>query len=82
MPVDLSHPIELSGSYRSKNDHSELLSFNLVTKEGAAQYFISSDAILEKKKDCRYPTLKKVETDDSISFMNPLVEAFRKDNRV
>ena len=65
-------------SYRSRSEHSELLSFNIVTKEGASQYCISSEAILEGKKDCMFPTLMRVETDDSISFMNPLVEAFQE----
>ena len=64
-------------SHRSRGDHSELLSFNKVTNEGATNYCISTDAILKRDKDCVFPTLAKVETDDTISFMNPLVEAFR-----
>lgn len=48
-----------------------------MTKDGAENYYISSEAILEGKRDCRFPTLMKVETDDTISFMNPLVEALR-----
>lgn len=62
-------------SYRSVNKHEELLSFEKVTKDGAVHYCINSDAILDGKKDCRFPTLMIVETDDSISFMKPLVEA-------
>lgn len=65
-------------SYRSKSEHSELLSFNIVTKEGAEQYSISSEALLEGKKDCMFPTMMKIDTDDAISYMNPLVEAFHK----
>ena len=64
-------------SYRTQSEHTELLSFNIVTKEGASQYLISSESILEGKKDCTFPVLTRVETDDSISYMNPLVEAFR-----
>lgn len=62
-------------SYRRESEHTELLSFNKVTKEGAENYCISSEAILEGKRDCRFPILMKVETEDTISFMNPLVEA-------
>lgn len=65
-------------SYRLKSEHSELLSFNMVTKEGAEQYSISSEAVLEGKKDCMFPKLMKIKTDDTISYMNPLVEAFRQ----
>ncbi len=64
-------------SYRRDSEHAELLSFNKVTKDGAENYCVSSEAILEGKKECRFPKLMKVETDDTISFMNPLVEAFR-----
>ena len=64
-------------SHRSRGKHSELLSFNKVTKEGATNYCVSSEAILKGEKECVFPTLAKVETDDTISFMNPLVEAFR-----
>lgn len=64
-------------SYRRGIEHTKLLSFNKVTKEGVENYCISSEAILEGKRDCRFPTLMKVETDDTISFMNPLVEALR-----
>ncbi len=65
-------------SYRLKSEHSELLSFNMVTKEGAEQYSISSEAVLEGEKDCMFPKLMKIKTDDTISYMNPLVEAFRQ----
>lgn len=64
-------------SYRRTSEHTELLSFNKVTKDGAENYCISSEAILEGKRDCRFPKLIKVETDDTISYMNPLVEALR-----
>lgn len=69
-------------SYRSKGEHSELLSFNMVTEKGCSNYCISSEAILEGKKDCQFPKLMKVETDDSVSYMKPLVNAFlyRKKN--
>lgn len=65
-------------SYRSKSEHSELLSLNKITKEGAEQFSISSEALLEGKKDCMFPKLMKIVTDDTISYMNPLVEAFRQ----
>lgn len=64
-------------SYRSKSEHSELLWFNKVTREGCSSYCISSEAIIERNKDCRYPSLTRVVTDDSISYMKPLVEAFQ-----
>lgn len=64
-------------SHRSRGGHNELLSFNKVTNEGVACYCISSEAILEGQKDCRFPMLTKAEMDDTISFMNPLLEAFR-----
>lgn len=63
-------------SSRSESENTELISFNKVTKDGAEYYCISSEAVLKGIKDCRFPKLMKVETDDSISFMNPLVEAF------
>jgi hypothetical protein len=31
---------------------------------------------LDGKEDCLFPTLTKVDTAVSLSFMNPLVEAF------
>lgn len=65
-------------SYRSQGEHIDLLSFNMVTKEGMASYCICSEALLEGKKDCLFPTLTKVDTAVSVSFMNPLVEAFEK----
>jgi hypothetical protein len=64
-------------SYRRERKHAELLSFEKVTKDGAENYCISSEAILEGKRDCRFPTLMKVETDDAVSFMNPLVKALQ-----
>lgn len=65
-------------SYRSQGEHIDLLSFNIVTKDGSSHYCISSEAILEGKKDCMFPTLTKVNADDPTSFMFPLLEAFRK----
>lgn len=65
-------------SYRSQGEHIDLLSFNMVTKKGTASYCICSEALLEGKKDCLFPTLTKVDTAVSVSFMNPLVEAFEK----
>ena len=67
-------------SYRRVSEHTELLSFNKVTKDSAENYCISSEALLEGEKECQFPRIMKVETDDTISFMNPLVEAFRGDN--
>lgn len=63
-------------SYRSKGVHTELLSFNIVTKDGATNYCVSSEAILYGKKYCTFPKLTKVDTIDTISFMNPIVNAF------
>ena len=63
-------------SYRSQGEHTDLLSFNKVTKGGAANYCICSEALLEGKEDCLFPTLTKVDTAVSLSFINPLVEAF------
>ena len=63
-------------SYRSQGEHTDLLSFNMVTKGGAANYCICSEALLEGKEDCLFPTLTKVDTAVSLSFINPLVEAF------
>ena len=65
-------------SYRSQGEHIELLSFHMVTKVEIANYCICSEALLEGKKDCLFPTLTKVDTAISASFMNPLVEAFGK----
>ena len=65
-------------SYRSQSGHTELLSFNMVTKDGTAHYCISSEALLEGKKDCLFPTLTRVDTDDAVSFMKPLADAFGK----
>ena len=64
-------------SYRSKDEHSEILSFNIVTKDYSKQYCISSEALTEEKENCMFPHLTQVETDDSISFMNPIVQAFK-----
>lgn len=64
-------------SHRTKSEHTELLSFSRVTKEGCLSYYISSEAILEENKDCMFPTLTRVETDDTISYMNPLVQALQ-----
>jgi len=63
-------------SYRSQGEHTDLLSFNMVTKGGAANYCICSEALLEGKEDCLFPTLTKVDTAVSLSLINPLVEAF------
>ena len=65
-------------SYRSKSDHTELLSFNIVTKDGSSQYCISNEALLSGTKDCEFPTLTRVKTDDTISYLNPLVRALKK----
>lgn len=63
-------------SYRSQGEHTDLLSFNMVTNGGAANYCINSEALLDGKEDCLFPTLIKVDTAVSLSFINPLVEAF------
>ena len=63
-------------AYRSQGEHTDLLSFNMVTKEGAANYCISSEALLDRKENCLFPTLTKVDTAVSVCFLNPLVEAF------
>ncbi len=63
-------------SYRSQGEHTDLLSFNMVTKGGTANSCINSEALLDGKKDCLFPSLTKVDTAVSLSFMNPLVEAF------
>ena len=64
--------------HRSKSDHSELLLFEIVTRNGADSYCISSEAVLKGENDCMFPALVKVKTDDSISYMNPLVKAFQQ----
>jgi hypothetical protein len=68
--------LNLDYRHRVKKIHSEMLSFNKVTKDGAVQYLISSEAILDNSKKCIFPTLTKVETDDSLSFVYPIIEAF------
>lgn len=65
-------------SYRSKSVHEELLWFNKVTKDGCSDYCISSEAIIDRNIDCRYSNLTRVVTDESISYMRPLVDAFKK----
>jgi hypothetical protein len=47
-----------------------------VTKESEEQYLISSEAIIDNVKDCVFPTLTRVETDDTFSFVSPIIEAF------
>ena len=64
-------------SYRSQGKHFEILSFHIVTKDYSNLYCISSEAVSEGKIDCKFPRLTEVETDDSISCMNPIVEAFK-----
>ena len=63
-------------SYRLQGDHTDLLSFNMVTKGETTNYCINCEALLDGKKDCLFPRLTKVDTAVSVSFMNPLVEAF------
>lgn len=50
--------------------------FNMITKDNSAQYLINSETIIDNSKDCLFPTLIKVKTDESISFVYPIVEAF------
>lgn len=38
---------------------------------------IKEGTLDEEKEDCMFPHLTQVETDDSISFMNPIVLAFK-----
>lgn len=68
--------LNLDYRHRVANSHSEMLSFNMITKDNSAQYLISSETIIDNSKDCLFPTLIKVKTDESISFVYPIVEAF------
>jgi hypothetical protein len=68
--------LNLDYRYRMMDAHAEMLSFNKVTKESEEQYLISSEAIMDNAKDCVFPTLTRVETDDTFSFVYPIVEAF------
>lgn len=68
--------LNLDYRYRMMDTHTEMLSFNKVTKEGAVQYLISSEAIIDNTKDCVFPTLTRVETDDTFSFVYPITDAF------
>lgn len=62
--------------YRVKYAHSELLSFDIMTKNNSAQYLISKEAIIENSRNCLFPILTKVKCDDCTSFMRPLLKAF------
>lgn len=68
--------LNLDYRYRMMDAHAEMLSFNKVTKDSEEQYLISSEAIISNAKDCVFPNLTKVKTDDIVSFMYPIVEAF------
>lgn len=68
--------MNLDYRHRTKHIHSELLSFDLITKKDSAQYLISKEAVIEESKNCLFPTLTKVETDDNSSFMCPIMKAF------
>lgn len=68
--------LNLDYRYRMMDAHAEMLSFNKVTKESEEQYLISSEAIIDNVKDCVFPTLTRVETDDTFSFVSPIIEAF------
>ena len=71
-----SELLNLDDRYRMMDAHAEMLSFNKVTKEGEEQYLISSEAIIDNVKDCVFPTLTRVETGDTFSFVSPIIEAF------
>lgn len=62
--------------HRSMGVHTEVLSFFKVTEDGVEIFCISSEAILEGNKDSQFPILMKVEMNETISSMNPLVKAF------
>ena len=68
--------LNLDYRHRMMNIQSEMLSFNKVTKEGNVQYLISREAIIDNAKDCVFPTLTRVETDGTLSFTYPIIEAF------
>lgn len=68
--------LNLDYRHRTKHMHSELLSFDLITKIDSAQYLVSKEAIIENSKDCLFPTLTKVKTKDGSSFMHPIINAF------
>jgi hypothetical protein len=68
--------LNLDYRHRIKHMHSELLSFDLITKNDSAQYLVSKEAIIENSKDCLFPTLTKVKTKDGSSFMYPIINAF------
>ncbi len=70
--------LNLDYRHRTKHMHSELLSFDLITKNDSAQYLVSKEAIIENSKDCLFPTLTKVKTKDGSSFMYPIINAFLK----
>ena len=63
--------LNLDYRHRTKHIHSELLSFDLITKNDSAQYLVSKEAIIENSKDCLFPTLTKVKTKDGSSFIYP-----------
>lgn len=68
--------LSLDYRHRTKHIHSELLSFDLITQKDSAQYLISKEAVIEESKNCLFPTLTKVETDNRSSFMYPIIKAF------
>lgn len=62
--------------YRVANSQSELLAFDKITKSETEQFFISSEAITKKSKDCLFPTLTKAEVHKSTSMLYPIIKAF------
>ena len=63
--------------FRIANSQSELLAFDKITKSETEQFFISSEAITKKSKDCLFPTLTKSELQNkSTSMLYPIIEAF------
>ena len=62
--------------YRIANSQSEVLAFDKITKDQTEQYLISSEAIIEKSKECMFPTLTKIESHQSSSMIYPIIKAF------
>ena len=62
--------------YRIANSQSEELAFDKITKDTTEQYLISSEAITEKSRDCMFPTLTKIESQQNISMIYPIIKAF------
>ena len=68
--------LNLDYRYRIANSQSEVLAFDKITKDTTEQYLISSEAITEKSRDCMFPTLTKIESQQNISMIYPIIKAF------